>query len=566
MQRVLIVEDSPTQAERLNMTLEAGGFEPEVAVDGDAALAHLAANRFDMVISDIIMPGMSGYDLCRQIKSSEELRDIPVILLTSRKDPMDIFRGLECGADNFFTKPYDPERLVERVKHIFYNRQLRQKGKIRMGVEIAFFGKTFLIDTEKEQILDLLISTFEDTVQINADLERSRDELAATKDKVEEYARLLEGRVKSSEELHRAIVEGATNGIIALDEGGIVTSMNPAADRMFGYSDGQVIGQSIEMLLDPADGGADGCASGLQRHAGFRELAGNGSRDIAGRRQDGSVFPMQIGISEAKSGETSLYVVVVEDLTARKQIEDELRGTANRLTRSNADLEQFAYAASHDLQEPLRSIGGMLQLVQGRYAGKLDDKADTFINHAVKGAQRMQGLIDDLLTYSRAGRKSAPAQVDCGAVMDEVTQALGGRIRDTGAKVTWGDLPTIAANRTMIFQLFQNLVTNAIKFHGDKVPEVSVSAERDAEGIWTFAVADNGIGIDPRFRHDIFKVFRRLHTRQAYEGTGIGLALCRRIVEHHEGRIWVDSEPGHGATFKFELGKHEQSGAKEAQG
>ena len=391
-----------------------------------------------------------------------------------------------------------------------------------------------------------MISTFEDIVQINTDLEKSRDELTATKDKVEEYARRLEKRVKSSGELHRAIVDGATNGIIALDESGVVTSINPAADRMFGYGSGQVIGKGIEILLGGVGGAAANGAEGSPAHIGFRELAGNGPRDIAGCGKDGSVFPMQIDISETRSGETSLFVVVVEDLTARKQIEDELRASANRLSRSNADLEQFAYAASHDLQEPLRSIGGMLQLLQGRYAGKLDDKAHTFINHAVRGAQHMQRLIDDLLTYSRAGRQSKPAQVDCNAVMDEVTQALGARMRETGAKITWHALPTIAANHTMIFQLFQNLVSNAIKFHGDKLPEVTVSAEQGAEGIWRFAVSDNGIGIDPKFRDEIFKVFRRLHTRQAYEGTGIGLALCRRIVEHHEGRIWVElrARPG----------------------
>jgi len=564
MRRILIVEDSPTQAERLLMTLEAEGLEAEAAADGDIALSRLAAGNFDMVISDIIMPGMSGYDLCRQIKSRQDLEPIPVILLTSRKDPMDIFRGLECGANNFFTKPYDPERLVERVRHIFFNRQLRSQGKVRMGVEISFFGKSFVIDTEKEQILDLLISTFEDAVQINADLEKSRDELAATKDKIEEYARLLEGRVRSSEELHRAIVEGATNGIIALDSDGNITSINPAAERMFGFTSDQVSGKCIDLLLHDPGRNGDERDMGASLTARVAEFAGSGPRDIEGRRADGSLFPMQLGINEVKTGTASLFVVVVDDLTVRKGIENELRASAERLARSNADLEQFAYAASHDLQEPLRSIGGMLQLLQSRYEGKIDQKADSFIDHAVNGAQRMQRLIDDLLTYSRAGRSNEVIPVDCSAVMDEVTQALRARIRETGAKVTWQDLPTIEANRTLTVQLFQNLISNAIKFHGDEVPEVKVSAHQNANGVWSFAVSDNGIGIDASFQDDIFKVFRRLHTRQAYEGTGIGLALCRRIVEHHSGRIWVESEPGRGSAFQFELGRAPQASAKEA--
>jgi DNA-binding response OmpR family regulator len=249
MTRILIVEDSPTQAERLRIILEAKDFETEVAVDADAALGSLAATRFDMVISDIVMPGMSGYDLCRKIKSDPAWKTIPVILLTTRKDPMDIFRGLECGADNFYTKPYDAERLVERITHIFYNRQLRCEGKLKVGIEVAFFGKTFLVDREREQILDLLISTFEDTVNTNLELEESKRELTSAKAKIEEYARLLEDRVRTSEDLYSAIVEGVTNGIITIDERRIVSSFNPTAEKIFGYGAAEVIGRNVNMLM-----------------------------------------------------------------------------------------------------------------------------------------------------------------------------------------------------------------------------------------------------------------------------------------------------------------------------
>ena len=367
------------------------------------------------------------------------------------------------------------------------------------------------------------------------------------------------------EKLANLIIESSPQANLVANGEGCIVRMNAAAEELFGYRRNDLMGQSVETLIP---------ARLRHKHAGLRHtfhssktahMSAEG-RELVALCKDGREILVEIGLGQMQVGNDRHAVVSVTDITARKAAEAELKVAMDGLARSNADLEQFAYAAAHDLQEPLRSIGGMLQLLHGRYAERLDDKADTLINHAVTGAQRMQGLIDDLLTYSHAGREAEVSTVDCNAVMDEVTQALGQRLGETGANVSWADLPTIVANRTMILQLFQNLVANAIKFRGGKDPEVNVSAEMDGDGNWTFAVADNGIGIDPKFRTDIFKVFRRLHSHQAYEGSGIGLALCRRIVEHHEGRIWVDSEPGQGATFKFELASNRQPGGKEVQG
>ncbi len=229
------------------------------------------------------------------------------------------------------------------------------------------------------------------------------------------------------------------------------------------------------------------------------------------------------------------------------------------LARSNADLEQFAYAASHDLQEPLRMVASYVGLLGKRYRGRLDQDADDFIEFAVDGAKRMQELIEDLLTYSRVGtRGKAFEPTDCNRVVDEVIQNLRVLVTEQGALVTRDDLPVINADHTQLAELIQNLVGNAIKFRGEEPPCVHIAAEKSG-GQWHFSVEDNGIGIDPKYNDRIFAVFQRLHTRREYPGTGIGLAVCRRIVERHGGRIWFESKPGDGTIFRFTLSDQEDA-------
>jgi signal transduction histidine kinase len=250
--------------------------------------------------------------------------------------------------------------------------------------------------------------------------------------------------------------------------------------------------------------------------------------------------------------------------TLRHQVEKDLAGKVDELARSNADLEQFAYVASHDLQEPLRMVTAYTQLLAERYRGKLDENADKFIGYAIEGAQRMQVLIQDLLAFSRVGRKEASESVDCNAVMKEVLQTLAAAIQESGAVVTHGELPAVWADRTQVAQVFQNLIGNAIKFRGKEPPVVSVRAEKAGQH-WQFSVSDNGIGIAAEYAENIFVVFQRLHARTEYPGNGIGLAICKKIVERDGGRIWVESGAGSGSTFKFTLpsrGPEERVGAR----
>jgi light-regulated signal transduction histidine kinase (bacteriophytochrome) len=265
--------------------------------------------------------------------------------------------------------------------------------------------------------------------------------------------------------------------------------------------------------------------------------------------------------SELKAAQGELEKRVVElqhEVAERRRAEDSLASKTVELQRSNAELEQFAYVASHDLQEPLRMITGYTQLLAKRYRAKLDDTAGEYIGFAVDGAKRMQGLITDLLTYSRVGTKGKPfALADCELILDTTLKGLMTTIDECGARISHDPLPVIWGDAGQIGQLFQNLIGNGIKYRNSKAPDIHVSCERDGEK-WIFSVRDNGIGIEPRHTERVFVIFQRLHTREEYPGTGIGLAVCKKIVERHGGRIWLKSQPGQGAIFYFTIPVGEQ--------
>jgi two-component system, sensor histidine kinase and response regulator len=236
-----------------------------------------------------------------------------------------------------------------------------------------------------------------------------------------------------------------------------------------------------------------------------------------------------------------------------KKLREQHRQAQEELARSNRDLEQFAYVASHDLQEPLRMVATYTQLLAERYKGKLDENADKYIHYAVDGALRMQQLVQDLLAFSRIGRTGKKFQLlDCNEVLGVALKNLQSSIQESGAQITGQCLPSVMGDRSQLTQVFQNLIGNAMKFRGAKPPEIGVSAEiRKKE--WLFSISDNGIGISAEHLDSIFVIFKRLHTRAEYPGNGIGLAICKKIIEQHGGRIWAESEPGRGATFRFTL-------------
>jgi light-regulated signal transduction histidine kinase (bacteriophytochrome) len=237
---------------------------------------------------------------------------------------------------------------------------------------------------------------------------------------------------------------------------------------------------------------------------------------------------------------------IVGELDTLRQVHDELE-------RSNRELEQFAYVASHDLQEPLRKVASFCQLLERRYKGQLDERADQYIGFAVDGAKRMQVLINDLLAFSRVGRLTREqVVVDCGEIAAQAVANLGPAIEETGAEIEVGPLPSVRGEPALLAAVFQNLLGNAVKFHGDQPPRVTLTAVRDNDS-WTFTCADNGIGIEPEYADRVFVIFQRLHPKDAYPGTGIGLAMCRKIIEYHGGRIWLDTDADRGTVFRFTL-------------
>jgi light-regulated signal transduction histidine kinase (bacteriophytochrome) len=258
-------------------------------------------------------------------------------------------------------------------------------------------------------------------------------------------------------------------------------------------------------------------------------------------------------IFKNQAGEVDGVFAAARDVTERKRAEKELALRAEELARSNADLQQFAYVASHDLQEPLRMVASYTQLLGKRYRGKLDADADDFIGYAVDGAHRMQQLVNDLLAYSRVGTRAREfAPIECENVLRAVLGNLKTSIEETKAVISHDPLPAVEADETQLGQVFQNLIGNALKFHGPDLPRVDISAEQQ-DGEWRFTVRDNGIGIEPQDAGRIFVIFQRLHAGREYPGTGIGLAITKKIVERHGGRIWVESAPGQGSTFIFTI-------------
>jgi PAS domain S-box-containing protein len=345
--------------------------------------------------------------------------------------------------------------------------------------------------------------------------------------------------------LFRVAFESSPSGMVMVDRNGAIVLVNREIERLFGYSRDELLGQSIELLVpqDMRPAHPDYRASFF---AHPRSRAMGTGRDLFGRRRDGTEVPVEIGLNPIETDDGLCVLASVVDLTARKRAEEELK-------RSNEDLERFAYVASHDLQEPLRTVASYVQLLERRYSGRLDADATEFIGFAVEGAKRMQRLIDDLLAFSRVGTRGGEmVAVDIGSVVDRSLENLGAAIAESDARVERGVLPTVHADPIQCQHLFTNLIGNALKFRGAARPLVRVDAVRDGP-FWRFSVADNGIGIDAQYFERIFVIFQRLHLREEFQGTGIGLAICKKVVERHRGRIWVESESGKGSTFLFTL-------------
>jgi PAS domain S-box-containing protein len=378
----------------------------------------------------------------------------------------------------------------------------------------------------------------------NTMIERLQERTAAlrkAKDELEIKVQERTAELKAASAYNRSLIEASLDPLVTINAEGKITDANTAAEKVTGYSAQELIGTDFADYFTEPD----------KARSGYELVFQEGqvkNYELAIRHKYGWLTPIIYNASlyRDEDGQVVGVFAAARDITERKRAEDEL-------TRSNEDLQQFAYVASHDLQEPLRNVASCLQLLEKEYKNKLDPTADQYINYSVEGAVRMKALILDLLAYSRVATKGRPPErIDSELVLDLALKNLDSAIAETGAVITHDPLPTIRGDGAQLLQVFQNLIGNAIKFRGDQPPQINVSAVKN-KNQWTFSIKDNGIGIESRHLDKIFVIFQRLHKRSEYDGTGMGLAIAKKVIERHGGQIWVESEPGVGTTFHFTI-------------
>jgi PAS domain S-box-containing protein len=475
-------------------------------------------------------------------------------------DAYDIVRFASPAVERL--RGYKPEEMVGRDMREVFHPDEALEGQQYSSQIVASPGKTFGPKEARIRHKDgsyLWIETIS-----KAFVDESGDVFVVSnwrditeRKEMEEALRKSEEALRKSEEHYRFLADNSNDMIWTWDlKEARLTYVSPAVLRLRGYTPEEALLQPIGKAMTPAS--TDIIRTNFERmhqasEAG--EALGPATYELEYFRKDGSTVWVEANISPVYDSLGKLVSIqgVCRDVMGRRRAEQELARRADELARSNAELEQFAYVASHDLQEPLRMVASYTELLGRRYRGKLDSDADEFIAFAVDGASRMKRLIEDLLTYSRVGMKGKPfTQTDCNVALREATANLMLAMEDAHAVVTSDALPIVTADAVQLVQLLQNLIANAIKFHGANPPCIHVSA-KPQDGTWLFSVQDNGIGIEMRYFERIFLIFQRLHAKTEYPGTGIGLAVCKRIVERHGGQIWVESEPGKGSRFFFTI-------------
>jgi len=577
--RILIAEDSPTQAQQLRYILTKHGYEAHVAANGRQALEMARQLRPALIISDIVMPEMDGYEVSRAVKSDPHLKEVPVILVTTMSDPGDVIRGLECGADNFVLKPYDEQYLMSRVRYVILNREVRSPQDAGMGVEIYFNGQRHFITADRLQILNLLLSTYDAAIQRNRELHKSQEELQGTNSRLNDLKLELEERVKArtaelersndalreSEGRLRGTIDTALDTVITMDGRGVICDWNPRAEVLFGWSREEAIGQVVHELIIPQQF-REAHVRGLSRYLSTGEGPILNRRiEVTALRRSGEEFPVELSIAPILDQRVPMFCGFIHDITKRKAAEEEIRllneGLEQRvqertaqLEMANRDLESFSYSVSHDLRAPLRAIDGFARMLVEDYSAVLDEPGRRYLNVISESTSRMGLLIDDLLSLASLGRRAMAMTVLDMAVMvreaiDETAQSQP-TARHT---IHVSELPRAQGDRTLVHRIWVNLISNAVKYSSRTASPV-IEVRGWTEGSMNvYSVRDNGAGFDMAQSGKLFGVFQRLHSSEEFAGTGVGLAIVHRAVERHGGKVWAEGRVGMGATFFFTL-------------
>ncbi|MGB3201078.1 MAG: ATP-binding protein [Nodosilinea sp.] len=548
---ILVVDDTPTNLEVLFDFLSRAGFKVLFAEDGESALdkAHYAVPS--LILLDILMPGIDGFETCRRLKASPDTAAIPVIFLTALTDTPDKIKGFGLGAVDFITKPLQYEEVLARVNtHLRLqaltrqlqdqNRRLEHEIQERKQAEAALRQQN-----QRSHLFASVILKIRQSLQIDDILQTSVTEVKT----ILQADRVL---------VYRLWPNGTGSGVAEAVEPGLPQVMGVTFPEEIFPEEirSEYLRGRIRTLNNVhLDENVPDCLVDFLRQ--FQVQA----KLVVPILTQGDLWGLLIAHQcftprTWTTFETELLQQLGNQmaiaLTQGQLLQQEV-AQRQELARSNDELQKFAYVASHDLQEPLRMVTSYLQLLERRYRGQLDTDADDFIRFAVDGALRMRTLINDLLTYSRVGTQGRALETtsSTGAVERAIAN-LKVAIDESGATITYTDLPQVQADPTQLTQLFQNLISNAIKFRGEAPAQIVIEANQK-EDVYQFSVQDNGIGLDPDYAEQIFVIFQRLNNRVHYPGTGIGLAVCKKIVERHGGMIWVQSKPNQGATFYFTM-------------
>jgi PAS domain S-box-containing protein len=518
------------------------GQSKTVLILGTALGLLIAAAARWSVQSDSLKRGLAEEALRDQGEKYRLLFDGVLDYAMFTLDPHGVVASWNAGAERI--KGYKADEIIGQNYSLFYVQNDIDQGKPKAHLRTAADSGRFEVEHWRVRKDG---SRFWANVVLTAARNSSGSLLGFS-----EISRDVSER-KETEAKYRGLLEAAPDAMVVVNQDGEIVLLNVQAEKQFGYRRDELVRQKVKNIIP--EGFAERLlADGLRSvEDALAQQIGTGI-ELTGRRKDRSDFPIEIMLSPLESPEGILVTAAIRDITERKKSEQHLVKTVGELKRSNDELQQFAYVASHDLQEPLRMVASYTQLLAKRYKGRLDSDADEFISFAVDGSNRMQGLIQDLLAYSRAGTNGkALREVSSEKALKVALSNLRTTIQESGALVTHDSLPAITSDDKQLVQVFQNLIGNAIKYRSAEVPHVHVSATKNGGKEWVFCVRDNGLGIDPQYFERIFVLFQRLHGREEFKGTGIGLAICKKIVERLGGRIWVESQPEKGSTFYFAL-------------
>ncbi|KMQ50331.1 sensor histidine kinase [Chitinispirillum alkaliphilum] len=534
---ILIAEDSATQRERLKAVLQSSGYNVLAAENGKRALNIAKNNPPDIILSDIMMPEMNGYELCQRIKAEPGLKTIPVILLTALTEPQDVINGLTCGADFFITKPYSDSYLLSKVENVLKGETIDQEEETP-EIEITYGGKTYSIAAGRMQTINLLLSTFENAMQKNQELDRTNRELTKTKWELQE----LNNKLTRQSALLKTIFDSIPIMLLIYSKDKSSFDVNRYFEHITGWKNEEIKGVDLLSCLYPDP-----------EHKILAEEIVNTPtdqfKDIKLTRKDGTQIETSWANVEIPDGR---HAIIGLNITERKEMETRLKKHAEELSVANDELKSFSYSVSHDLRSPLRVIAGFSEILLEDYADNLDQPGKDYLDRIVDSTNKMNNIINDMLSLSRISRQELEFQeIDltdmAHSIIYELQQSQPERkvsVRIEENLKTKGDL-------SLLRLAISNLLSNAWKYTGNSENPVIEFGKKRENRKTVYFISDNGAGFSMSDYEHLFAPFQRLHSGSDFPGTGVGLAIVKRAIRRHNGKIWATGEQGKGATFYF---------------